>query len=45
MSHEYELYTDLLTFMREMLSHYHQLLVLSQRERQVLTAASFPTLL
>jgi len=45
MSDVHELYTDLLALLREMLSRYQQLLTLSQQERQVLTAASLPTLL
>jgi flagellar biosynthesis/type III secretory pathway chaperone len=45
MSHEQDLYADLLTLLRDMLSHYHRLLDLSQQEREVLTAASLPILL
>jgi flagellar biosynthesis/type III secretory pathway chaperone len=45
MSHDHALYTDLLALLRDMLSHYHRLLELSQRERAVLTEASLPTLL
>lgn len=45
MSHAHELYTELLTLLRAMLSHYRQLLELSQREREILTAACLSTLL
>lgn len=45
MSHVHELYADLLTLLRDMLSRYQQLSALSQREREVLTAVSLPTLL
>ncbi|SRR6266508_3307717 len=45
MNYEHELYTDLLTLLHDMLSHYHRLLELSQRERESLTAASLATLL
>jgi len=45
MSHTHELYTDLLTILQQMVSHYHQLLELSEGERQVLAAASLPALL
>jgi flagellar biosynthesis/type III secretory pathway chaperone len=45
MNHEHALYTDLLTLLREMLSHYHRLLELTQREQETLTAASLPTFL
>jgi hypothetical protein len=42
-SHTQELYTDLLTLIREMFIHYRRLLQLSKRE--ILTAASLPTLI
>ena len=45
MSHEHELYADLLTLLRDMLNHYRRLLELSQREREGVSAASLPTLL
>jgi flagellar biosynthesis/type III secretory pathway chaperone len=45
MSHTHELYTDLLTILQQMVSHYHQLLELSEGERQVIAAASLPALL
>ena len=44
MSYMHELYQDLLTILQQMVSHYHQLLELSEGERQVLTAASLPAL-
>jgi len=40
-----DLYTDLLSLLREMLSHYRHLLELSQRERQALTTSALATLL
>ena len=45
MNYEHELYTDLLTLLRDMVNHYHRLLELSQREGESLTAASLPILL
>jgi flagellar biosynthesis/type III secretory pathway chaperone len=44
MSHTHELYTDLLTILEQMISHYHILLQLSENERQVLTTTSLPIL-
>jgi flagellar biosynthesis/type III secretory pathway chaperone len=45
MNYAHELYTDLLTLLRDMVRHYHRLLELSQREQETLTAASLPALL
>jgi len=39
------LYTDLLTLLHEMVSHYRRLLALSQQEQEILTASSLPMLL
>lgn len=44
MSHTHELYTDLLTILEQMISHYCILLQLSENERKVLTTTSLPIL-
>jgi flagellar biosynthesis/type III secretory pathway chaperone len=44
MSHTHELYTDILTILEQMISHYHTLLQLSESERQILETTSLPTL-
>lgn len=45
MNQAQDLYTDLLSLLREMLSHYRHLLELSQRERQAVTTSALATLL